>query len=556
MRAKCEPCASKDEENARLRTRVDELVAQVRELDKLCTLLQADLDRYKQEASRLQPNRPEHAPAGQLQLAFEQVIASFASTEPANDSAERPQGAVCPPESPAPAPPSPPRPGHKPHGRRRLDTTKLPVEEIVIEPEEVRAAGGEGFVRIGEEVSERLAFRPACYVVLRTIRPKYARVSARAAEPSAAAVLCAPVPPNFWPRAMADVSAIVEIILGKYDACLPLHRQERLSARHGFHLPRSTQCDWLGAAAAYLYRIVDAMMAEARTKAFCIATDATGAPVRLPGECATWHVFVFIADRDHVVFRATRRHTSKAIAEMLEGFRGHLLSDAALIYDTLHRDHGVLEVCCWFHLRRYFWRCRDTEPTLAMEALSMIAKLFEVERATKDLSMPERTAERARRAAPLLELFERWLGRIRTRVDARSPLQAAITYYDNQREGLRRFLTDGRLRLDNNISEGQLRNLVLGRRNWGFFENPEGLRWYTIFRSLIASCALHGLDATRYLDEVLRLAPHWPTTRMLELSPKHWASTRERLSDAQRACLRSPWEMTTKSQEGEVARAA
>ena len=34
-----------------------------------------------------------------------------------------------------------------------------------------------------------------------------------------------------------------------------------------------------------------------------IATDATGAPVRAAGKCRQWDVFVFLADRDHVVFR-------------------------------------------------------------------------------------------------------------------------------------------------------------------------------------------------------------------------------------------------------------
>lgn len=133
--------------------------------------------------------------------------------------------------------------------------------------------------------------------------------------------------------------------------------------------------------------------------------------------------------------------------------------------------------------------------------------------------MPQRTEERARRAHPILEIPDRWVEHEGHHVDDRSPLDTAITYYDNQRNGLRTFLTDGRLRLDNNISEQQLRYLVIGLHNWNFFENPSGLRWYTVFRSLIASCGLHGLEPQTYLDEVLRLAPHWSQTRMLELAP-------------------------------------
>jgi transposase len=321
-----------------------------------------------------------------------------------------------------------------------------------------------------------------------------------------------------------------------------VERQERASPRLGFYLPRSTQCGWLGEAYEYVYRIVDAMMVDACATAHCIATDATGAPVRKHDECAKWHVFVFLADRDHVIFRAVREHTGASISDLLEGFKGRLLSDASSIYDVLHRDLGMIDVFCWAHVRRYFWRCRDTDPALAAEALAIIGKLFEVERDTKDLPMPGRTGERARRATPVLHLFDAWIARVRGRTTARTPLAAAITYYDNQRDGLRRFLADGRLRIDNNLCEQQLRNLVLGRRNWTFFENPNGLRWYAVYRSLIASCALHGLEPQEYLEEILRLAPHWSTTRMLELAPKYWAATRAALSPAEREIIRRPWE--------------
>jgi hypothetical protein len=198
-------------------------------------------------------------------------------------------------------------------------------------------------------------------------------------------------------------------------------------------------------------------------------------------------------------------------------------------------------------------KCRATEPALSLEGLAIISKLFEVDRDTNEIAMPARTDERARRAKPILELFDRWVERIRPRADDKSPLKAALTYYDNQREGLRTFLTDGRLRLDNNICEQQLRNLVLGRHNWNFFENEAGLNWYCVFRSLIASCGLHGLEPQDYLDEILRLAPHWPANRMLELSPKYWAATRQGLSADQRAIVEPAWRQPQPAAERRVA---
>jgi hypothetical protein len=82
---------------------------------------------------------------------------------------------------------------------------------------------------------------------------------------------------------------------------------------------------------------------------------------------------------------------------------------------------------------------------------------------------------------------------------------------------------------------------VLGRHNWKWFANETGLKWYATFRSLIASCMLHGINAQDYLEQVLRLAPHWPVTRVLELSPKYWTRTLAALDESQRAIVTPPW---------------
>jgi transposase len=580
------------DEEARVRVlegQVEVLFRQLREALKLIELQEADLARYRAAVEASTPHRPERVPAEELERVLERVLADLPDAPGANDGSPSTgssesvseassvpgteattetcagTGAGAPANGTAAGSKTKAGCGRHPHGRRRLDLTKLPVVTIEIVPEEVRAAGGEGYERIGEETSDRLAFRPGSYVRLRIVRPTFVAVSptreatatkvgtstAPVAEATASTspaprpdgIWCAPLPGCIWPYVMADPSAVAHVIVSKYDDLLPLNRQERISAREGFMLPRSTQCGWLGAAFELLYRIVDAMWDEARRKAFCIATDATGAPVRAKGECVSWHLFVMIADRDHIVFRPTREHTSATMEAMFEGFQGRLLADAAPIYDVLYREHDLIEVGCWSHARRYFWRALDADRERAMEALAFIAKLFDIADACKDIPMPERTRARAARAGPVLTLFDRWIERHRAEVDPRGPLDKAIGYYTNQRGALHQFLTDGRLRLDNNLSEQQLRSLVQGRANWTFFENPTGLSWYATFRSLIASCVLHGLNAEQYLEEVLRLAPHWPVTRVLELAPKYWASTRAGLDANQRAILARPWEL-------------
>ena len=173
--------------------------------------------------------------------------------------------------------------------------------------------------------------------------------------------------------------------------------------------------------------------------------------------------------------------------------------------------------------------------------------------------MPARTAARAAKATPVLALFDRWIERERHRVDPRAPLDTALGYYENQRDALHRFLEDGRVRIDNNLCEQQVRNLVLGRHNWMYFANERGLSWYATFRSLIASCELHHINAQMYIEQMLRLAPHWPVTRMLELAPKYWTQTLSRLDARQHAIITRPWELAehlVEEKTATVARAA
>lgn len=332
----------------------------------------------------------------------------------------------------------------------------------------MRAAGGRSFKHIGDDITERIAYKPAQFVRIRLVRRKDVPIDDDAAAPTqtdvapSTSMLIAPLPDNLWPRTMADPSAVSHVIVSKYDDVLPLHRQERISHRSGFILPRSTQCGWLGAAYDVCYRVVDAMFAEAKARAFCIATDATSAPVCAPGACASWTIFVFIADRDHVVFRYAHENTSAVVSTLLRGFRGHLLADAAPVYDVLYRGGDVVEHVCWFQLPPLLL------PGPRVRASAGHGGAGDHRQALRGRpGLPRHRDAGAhrgprRRDEAVLALFDKWIDSHRDRVDPGGCLDKAIGYDDNQREVLHRFLADGRIRLDNNISEGELRNVSSG----------------------------------------------------------------------------------------------
>lgn len=76
--------------------------------------------------------------------------------------------------------------------------------------------------------------------------------------------------------------------------------------------------------------------------------------------------------------------------------------------------------------------------------------------------------------------------------------------------------------------------------NWLFVGSDESAEWTCTFVSLIASCQLHALEPERYLRDLFRVLPSWPRNRVLELAPKYWKATRDRLDPRELALPMGP----------------
>jgi hypothetical protein len=92
------------------------------------------------------------------------------------------------------------------------------------------------------------------------------------------------------------------------------------------------------------------------------------------------------------------------------------------------------------------------------------------------------------RVAYPLKLIAR-LYRIEHLADA-SDLAKAAAYMINHWAALTRFLQDGRLKLDNNLCEQQLRAIALGRNNFLFFGSHRAAERAAVLYSLTRTCAL------------------------------------------------------------------
>jgi transposase len=409
---------------------------------------------------------------------------------------------------------------HKPTGRRPLPED-LPRVDIEVIPDEVQRAGLDAFETIGREITEVIERRPASLVVARVIKPKFVR---KDRDKTDTRVLVGSTPALPIERGLAGPGMLADTLVRRWQDHLPLHRLEGVYARDGIELARSTMCTWHEQLATFAEPLIAAMRADAFAQPF-LCTDATGVLVQAAKKCRRAHFWVLVAPGRHVLFEYTRDHSNDAVDSILAGYEGYLVADAHVVYDHLYEDGSVVEVNCWSHARRYFFKALESEPERARTALDILGPLFKIERAIKSAPRKKREKIRAKHSAPVVERFLSWCDEQWPTLLEDTPLYDGVRYVRNQREGLQRFLDDGRLPLTNNISERELRRQAVGRKNWMFVGSDDGARANAVFTSLLASCRMLGIEPWAYLRDILCLLRDWPRHALLELAPCNWAKT-------------------------------
>lgn len=467
--------------------------------------------------------------------------------------------------------------GHKPTGRRKLAESDLPVVRVEITNPELEGTAE----RIGFEESSRLGFERggmrrivlarAVYKVDATtssvgatdadtpvvdatgadttVLDATAAPSSTAGAVASLSIVVTPLPKELFRRSLLAPSMIAHLLVAKYMMGVPFYRLEQKFGLEGFSIDRGTMCRYAEDAGATLGAIVEAAREQAFQTAFCLSTDATGVSIqpgplddRGPRPCRKAHFFVILADRDHVFFEYQPKHTSAVACEMFKGFTGYIQADAHTIYDALFEGRlprgkspdpaqspPPTEVGCWSHGRRKFWEAAVCKHQLGVDGLCRINAIFAADALLKDVAPARRKALRNEYVRPLVDAFFTWVREENARPRERGLVATALGYAVRQEQPLRRFLEDGRLKLENNASERALRFITTGRNAWLFFGSDDHASAAANLFSLIASCKLHRLDPESYLTDVTRVMPYWPRDRYIELAPMNWARTRARL---------------------------
>jgi transposase len=436
----------------------------------------------------------------------------------------------------APIPPPvvelPPRPTPKKqrtpgHGRSKLPETLRREERLHLVPTDERSCPHCGGARvcIGWEVSETLERIPAEMFVIIDKREKLA------CRPCEQGVAVAPAPEKVIDKGRPGPGLLADVIIGKYVDHLPLNRQKAIYLREGVEIAVETMVDWVAAVANSLAPLACRLEALV-LGAHVVGADDTGIKVLdrdAPGGAKKGHLWCYIGDATHAVFRYTPDWSKEGPQSFLAKREGWLQADAYRGYDGLfnRKDATAIEVACHAHARRPFAELAHEGDARAAPIVALYQRLYAVEAlATEEnLAPEERRRRRQEDSASIVDAIVASCVEIRGRYPPTDPLGKAAGYVLNQERALRRFLEDGRLAIDNTLVERRLRPVAMGRRNYLFAGSDSGAERAAQIYSLVGSCALVGVAPRAYLTWVLEQIQmrRFPMSRIDELLPASYA---------------------------------
>ena len=422
-------------------------------------------------------------------------------------------------------------------GGRKPFPPEIPRRDahVSLHPDECRCAMcGKDYVPMGVEITEVLNYLPMVLEVIRFIRER----KKPDCDCPGNKIVIAEMPIRNIDHGTVTTEFVAALLINKYCDHLPIHRQVgRLLKNSKVDIAESSVCRWRDQIADQLEDLTDLMKAEIK-QSYCINTDASPAPVRLPDEgnrIASGNMYVYIGgdDRPYNVFDVQPNQTAAPIYSFLVGYFGVVQCDAHGNYNALFAPKNPepdapvpKESGCNAHCRRNFVKAENDEPEWVKRFVGLYKKLYKIEAEIKNAEIVERYRRRQSDSVPILDaLFDL----CRECLDdptilPKSRLGLACAYALNNETALRRYCTDGRLNIDNNISERTLREFVIGRKNWLFFGSPEAGRKSAIIMSVLSSARRHGLNEWEYLVDVLYRLSDWNSTvdSLENLLPDRW----------------------------------
>lgn len=424
--------------------------------------------------------------------------------------------------------------GHTRRSFKNKDSNKisfpenLPVQRSIIDLEEhekICPLTGKPLIKIGEEVSQKLAMTSASYYIKEIVRPKYA-----APKGAEEAIFVAPLPDCFLSRCKADESFLADILVKKFADHLPLYRQSEILGRQGIHISRQVLSQWTlkcGLALKPLYEILRKEVLNSGN----LFIDEVPIDMLDPGKGKVHQAYMWVIvggknkNPSYRIYNFRMDRTHKHAAELLKNCQGSVIhSDKYGAYEALANQKLFTWCPCWAHIRRKFFDGIAGDPNFVNLVLRKIKYLFMFERIAWRHSEEIRLWIRKEKEIPIIDEL---ITLVKNRLSqgtalSQSKFKEALGYFLGLVPYLKHYTTHPYARLDNNVAERAVRPLAIGRKNWLFLGSEEGGEAAAIILSLVQTCRALNINPYEYLEDIMRRIMSHSSQKLEELLPGNW----------------------------------
>jgi transposase len=407
------------------------------------------------------------------------------------------------------------------HPGRDVFPESLRREEVVITPSGLDLAFAK---KIGEDVSEILAYKPAELWVKRIVRPKYLELATGVIHQEKA-------PARGFERSKVDVSIPAQMIMSKYVDHVPLDRQLKIFSRLGLIISDSSVNNWINAAGYFLTPLYERQKELVLNSDYLHVDETTIRVMDSDKKGATHqgYYWSYQASADKLVlFEYQRGRGKEGPREMLRYFKGFLQTDGYHVYEEFGKREGVVLIHCMAHARRKFSEALGNDKARSEYVLHEMQRLYAIERHIREQALPpqEKLAYRQEHAKPILASLGQWMQQAIQEVLPSSLIGKALSYSLQRWERLSLYADHAQLNVDNNPIENSIRPIALGRKNYLFAGNDKAAQRAAMFYSLLATCKNHNVNPYDWLVDVLTRINDHPIKKIDELLPQNWKPLR------------------------------
>ncbi|MCK5520304.1 MAG: IS66 family transposase, partial [Candidatus Marinimicrobia bacterium] len=292
--------------------------------------------------------------------------------------------------------------GKKPgHGRKELPA-HLPRVDHIIEPDEDVS----GLVKIGEEHTEELEYKPAELYVNRYIRPKYAHKDGEG-------IVIGLLPNRPIEKGIPGPGLLSHILISKYVDHLPLYRQRQIFKRNSMDIAASSIDNWVKESGKLLKPLYNHIKTRMKDKKY-LQADETPVPVQdrnKKGKTHQGYFWVYHSPLDREIFFDYKKGRGREGPNaMLKEFSGWLQSDGYVVYDSFAKQKDIHVLHCMAHARRYFEKALKNDDE-AKEIMTLIQKLYKIEAEAREnkFTHEQRKQLRLKNTLPVLSEMKKWL---------------------------------------------------------------------------------------------------------------------------------------------------